>query len=91
LAQHDLTEEDYGHVSEWATWPGYSDSDRIAIEYAEKFAVDHLSLDDAWFDRARTQFTDEQLHGMAIMIGSWIAGGRLQTIFDVHLSCPLVL
>jgi len=91
LAQHDLTEDDYAHVSEWATWPGYSDSDRIAIEYAEKFAVDHLRLDDAWFDRARAHFTDEQLQGMAIMIGSWIAGGRVQTVFGVHLSCPLVL
>jgi len=91
LAQHDLTEEDYTHVSEWATWPGYSEADRIAIEYAEKFAVDHLALDDAWFDRARAAYTDEQLHGMAIMIGSWILGGRLQTVFDVHLSCPLVL
>jgi hypothetical protein len=91
LAQHGLTEEDYAHVSEWATWPGYSAADRIAIEYAEKFAVDHLALDDAWFDRARSAYTDTQLHGMAIMIGSWISGGRLQTIFDVHLSCPLVL
>ena len=91
LAQHDLTEDDYAHVSEWATWPGYSDADRVAIDYAEKFALDHLSLDDAWFARARTYFTDEQLHGMALMIGAWIAGGRLQTVFDVHLSCPLVL
>jgi len=91
LAQHDLTEDDYAHVSEWRTWPGYSDADRIAIEYAEKFAVDHLALDDAWFDRARQQFTDQQLHGMALMIGSWIAAGRMQTVFGVHLSCPLVL
>ena len=91
MAQHDLTEEDYTHVAEWATWPGYSEADRIAIEYAEKFAIDHGALDDAWFDRARTHFGDQQLHGMALMIGTWIATGRLQTIFDVHLSCPLVL
>ena len=91
MAQHDLTEEDYEHVSDWATWPGYSEADRTAIEYAEKFAIDHLALDDAWFARARRSFTDEQLHGMAIMIGSWISGGRLQTVFGVHLSCPLVL
>jgi alkylhydroperoxidase family enzyme len=91
LAQHDLTEDDYAHVSEWASWPGYSEADRIAIEYAEKFALDHLSLDDAWFARAGTHFTDEQLQGMALMIGTWVATGRLQTVFDVHLSCPLVL
>jgi hypothetical protein len=63
----------------------------IAIEYAEKFAVDHLSLDDAWFAKAKQHYTEEQLHGMALMIGAWIAFGRLQTILDVHLSCSLIL
>jgi len=91
LAQHDLTEDDYAHVSEWATWPGYSAADRVAIEFAEKFAVDHLKLDDDWFMGARAYFTDAQLHGMALMIGSWVAAGRVQTVFGVHLSCPLVL
>jgi hypothetical protein len=91
LAQHHLTEDDYTHVAEWATWPGYSDADRVAIDYAEKFALDPLSLDDAWFAKAKPYFTDKQLHGMALMIGAWIAFGRLQTVFDVHLSCALVL
>jgi alkylhydroperoxidase family enzyme len=91
LAQYQLTEDDYASVSEWATWPGYSEADRLAIEYAEKFALDHLSLDDAWFAKAKEFFTDDQLHGMALMIGTWIALGRLLTILDVHVSCPVTL
>ncbi len=91
MAQHDLTEDDYANVLEWRTFAGYSEADRIAIEYAEKFAIDHLALDDAWFAKAKQHYTDEQLHGMALMIGAWIAFGRMQTVFGVHLSCPLVL
>lgn len=91
LAQHELTEDAYEHVSDWATWPGYSDAERIAIEFAEKFAIDHLALDDAWFAVAKGHYTDEQLHGMALMIGTWYAFGRMQTVFDVHLSCALRL
>jgi alkylhydroperoxidase family enzyme len=91
LAQHQLTEDDYANVAEWATWPGYSEADRIAIEYAEKFALDHLSLDDAWFAKAREYFTEDQLHGMALMIGTWIALGRLLTILDIHVTCPVTL
>lgn len=91
LAQHDLTEDDYDKVCEWATWPGYSPAERIAIEFAEKFAIDHLALDDAWFVAAKEHYTDEQLHGMSLMIGSWIAFGRMQTVFDVHLTCALRL
>jgi alkylhydroperoxidase family enzyme len=91
LAQQDLSEDDYANVVNWQSYAGYSDADRIAIEFAEKFAIDHLALDDAWFAKAKQHYTDEQLHGMSLMIGAWIAFGRMQTVFDVHLSCPLVL
>jgi alkylhydroperoxidase family enzyme len=86
-----MPEDDYAHVTEWATWPGYADDERIAIEFAEKFAVDHMALDDAWFTRARAHFSDEQLHGMSLMVGAWIAFGRMQTVFDVHVTCALRL
>lgn len=91
MAQHELSEDDYANVVNWQSYAGYSDADRIAIEFAEKFAIDHLALDDAWFAKAKQHYTDEQLHGMSLMIGAWIAFGRMQTVFDVHLSCPLVL
>jgi len=91
LDEHGISEDDYLNSANWATWPGYSPAERIAIEFADKFALDHLALDDAWFATARQHFTDEQLHGMSLMIGAWIAFGRMQTVFDVHLSCALRL
>ena len=33
-----VAEEVYAHLDEWRTWPGYSDRQRLAIEYAERFA-----------------------------------------------------
>ena len=89
MAQTGLTEEDYAHVAEWADWPGYSAEERIALELTEKYALDHMALDDEFFGRIRALYTDEQIHAMTIMIGSWILGGRLQTVFDVHMSCAL--
>lgn len=91
MAQHGLTEDAYLNVSDWATWEGYSPEERSAIELAEKFAVDHMALDDAYFERLRGQYSDEQIHAMLLMIGSWIAFGRLQTVLDVHVSCALRL
>jgi AhpD family alkylhydroperoxidase len=91
LSEHGLTDDDCTHVGEWATWPGYSDAERLAIEYADRYALDHLALDDQWFERAREHFTDSQLQAMALMIGSWIALGRMQAVFDVSVSCPLRL
>lgn len=84
-------DDDYGNVANWQTWPGFSEAERVAVSFAELFATDHLSLDDAWFATARNHFSDEQMHAMAIMVGTWLALGRVQAVFDVHAPCPLRL
>ena len=51
----------YENVAAYATYPGYTARQRLAIEYAERFANDHASIDDAFFGRLREIFTDEEL------------------------------
>ena len=51
MAQHDLTEADYLNVADWADYGGYSDGERTAIQYCEKFAIDHLAIDQTLIDR----------------------------------------
>ena len=48
-----MTEADYAHVAEWATHPDYSERERLAIEYAEKFSLAHDQLDDDFYARLR--------------------------------------
>ena len=48
-----VTENDYGHLDEWRTWAGYTERQRLAIEYAERFTIDHQGLDDEFYDRLR--------------------------------------
>ena len=43
----------YENVAAYATYPGYTPRQRLAIEYAERFATDHASIDDAFFGRLR--------------------------------------
>ena len=33
----------YEHALEWKTWPGYSEQERIAAEFAHRFATAHRS------------------------------------------------
>src|SRR3954469_15957178 len=40
-----VDDDAYRHVAEYATYPGYTDRQRLAIEYAERFATDHQSID----------------------------------------------
>ena len=43
----------YENVAAYARYPGYTPRQRLAIEYAERFATEHASMDDAFFERLR--------------------------------------
>ena len=91
MAPHGLSEELYGSVAEWRTYPGYSDAERIAIEYAEKFALDHGALDDAFFTRMRRFYDDDQIMEIAVGVGTWLMMGRIVMVMGVNAACPLRL
>jgi alkylhydroperoxidase family enzyme len=91
LEDNDLSDDLYAHVTEWATYPGFSDLERAALEYTEKFAIDHLSIDQALLDRLRAELGDELTFELALCVASWLALGRVTQVMDVVASCPLRL
>src|SRR5439155_19768810 len=56
-----VTEDVYDHLDEYRTYPGYTERQRLAIEYAERFAVDHRGIDRDLFDRLRSRFSDAEV------------------------------
>ena len=46
----------YDNVAAYATYPEYTPRQRLCIEYAERFATDHPSLNDDFFQRLRAEF-----------------------------------
>ena len=86
LAEQGVTEELYAHVDDPAHGD-YSEQERLAIEYAEKFALDHRSIDDAFFERLRAAFTDAEIVELTAMIGEWLAFGRFNAVLDVAEAC----
>ena len=89
MAERGVTEELYAHVDEVARGD-YSEQERLAIEYAEKFALDHRSLDDAFFARMKAQFSDAEILELTAMIGDWLAFGRLNAVLDIAEACAWV-
>lgn len=53
-------------------------------------ALDHHNIDDAFFDRLHSHFTDEQIVELGMMIGQFIGFGRLLMVLDLEPKfCPL--
>ena len=84
----------YGEVENWrdlAASGSLSDRERLAAEYAERFASDHLSLDadeDFWA-RFHAAYTDAEIIELSMCIGSWIAFGRLNHVLGIDAACVL--
>lgn len=62
----------------------------MALEFAEKLAVDHRSVDDAFFARLREHFDDAEILELGMMVGQYIGFGRLLMVLDLTpRSCPV--
>jgi alkylhydroperoxidase family enzyme len=81
----------YAQVADWRDADGLSERERLSAEYAERFAVDHLSLDDdeAFWIRMRDAYTDNEVIELSMCIGSWIAFGRLNHVLGIDAACVL--
>ena len=86
MADRGVTEELYAHVEDPANGD-YSEQERLAIEYADKFALDHRSLDDAFFARMKAAFSDREIFELTVCIGDWVAFGRMTAVLDLDEAC----
>jgi alkylhydroperoxidase family enzyme len=82
----DIDEDYYAHIGEY-DWDGFTERELLAAQFAEKYALDHRNIDDAFWVRLHAAFTDDELVELALCIASWIAFGRLNVIFDVDGAC----
>jgi AhpD family alkylhydroperoxidase len=88
-----VDEDLYDHADQWRTWPGYSDQERIAAEFAYRFATDHTALrdDEDFWDRANEHFSEELLTDLALSCAMWVGMGRVLRTLDIGQSCKLTL
>jgi alkylhydroperoxidase family enzyme len=84
-----MTEDDYAHVADWATHPDYTTRERLAIEYAEKFALAHDELDDDFYARLRREFADAEVLDLTVCIGGWLALGRTLHVLGIDDTCRI--
>lgn len=87
MREQGVTEDLYAHVAEHSEHPEYSEAERVAIEYAERFALDHLAIDDAFFERLRAQFSDADVLDLTICIADFLGFGRLTQVLKLDVAC----
>lgn len=88
-ADDDAVPEDfYAHVGD-PSWSGFSERERLTMEFAERFALDHTAMDDHLWTRLHAAFTDDELVELGICVGTWLATGRFNRVFDIDGACRI--
>jgi AhpD family alkylhydroperoxidase len=84
-----VTEDLYEHVAEAASYAGYTERQRLAVEYAERFATDHQSLDDAFFARLRSAFSDPEVLDLTMCVAVYVGLGRALEVLGIDDAAPV--
>jgi AhpD family alkylhydroperoxidase len=79
-----VTEDAYAHLDEWRTFSGYTQRQRLAIEYAERFAVEHRGIDDDLFDRLRAHFADYEILDLTLCLAVYLGLGRTLEVLQIN-------
>lgn len=79
----------YDNVAAYASYPGYTPRQRLAIEFAERFATDHASMDDAFFERLRAVFSDAEILDLTLCVAVFLGLGRSLSVLGVDQSCAI--
>ncbi len=83
-AQAGVDDGFYGEVATWRTSAALSDRERLAAEYAERFALDHLAMDDYFWARLHAAFADDEIADLTMCCGMFLGLGRVLAVIGVR-------
>jgi alkylhydroperoxidase family enzyme len=83
VTQQGLNEDFYKHVSAAHEASEFSAQERLAVEFAERFAIDHTNIDDAFFATLRAEFSDPEILDLTICLAHFLGLGRLLRVLGI--------
>jgi alkylhydroperoxidase family enzyme len=81
----------YAQVTDWRAATELSERERLASEFAERFALDHLAMDDEFWARLHAAFSDAELADLTICCGCFLGMGRTLAVVGVRAPAERIL
>ncbi len=90
-AEAGIDEGFYAEVANWRASEVLTDRERLAAEFAQRFALDHLAMDDEFWTRARGVFADDEIADLTICCGMFLGMGRTLAVIGVRAPDERIL
>ena len=82
--QQGMDDDLYNSVDRYYEVDEFSTREKLAIEFGERFAVDHTTIDDEFWARAREHFSEQELLELTVTAGFCTGIGRALQVLDVE-------
>lgn len=76
-------------VSQHATSDLFSDAERAALTYAERFCTDSTAIDGELLDRLGAHLSPAEIADLTLVVGKYMAMGRFMQVLDLDQACNL--
>jgi alkylhydroperoxidase family enzyme len=81
----------YREVANWRESDILTERERLAAEFAQRFALDHQAMDDAYWARLRGAFADDEITDLIICCGMFLGMGRALAVVGVEAPDERIL
>lgn len=90
-AAHRIDDGFYAEVTAWRTSDALTTRERLAAEFAERFALSHQQMDDEFWGRLRDAFSDDEIADLTICTGTFLGLGRMLAVIGVRAPDERIL
>lgn len=73
----------YAEIPDWRNSTTLTERERLAAEFAQRFALDHLAMDDEFWTRLRAAYADDEIADLTICCGTFLGLGRMLAVMGV--------
>ena len=88
VARPDLSEDEVCSLETPEQVVNLSDRERLAVELGDRFACNHLSIDEAFFDQLKAQFTEAEIIELLLHCALYVGMGRMAAVLDMTEDLP---
>jgi alkylhydroperoxidase family enzyme len=76
-------------VEDPAGTAGYTDAERVALEYAARFCGDSAGIEDDLLARLGAHFDSGEIVDLTLVLGKYLALGRFMQVLGLDQACAL--
>jgi AhpD family alkylhydroperoxidase len=84
-----VTDELLDAVEDWATAPGFTPAERVALEFTERFATASAAIDDDLMARLGEHLDAGEVVELTLVVGKYLSMGKFMQVLGLDQSCSL--